>query len=501
MKPRLQRTAAILLGVLTFVGYVSAPNFFQKTHSANLTNVSNTLSSSRFSFIGQLAATGNSVGSSIIRIVTDPTAVGSTSSSQLATPSGSTSTVKINATNYDLGSIMPGGDESIFTISDVGGLLDTSSSNFNIIATQSATHTIRFTTANAVPEGAIRVLIPATLSPTHGDDGIPDRDGFDLGETLPAVTCPTDVPTYYDFVAGTATASNFVSGSGQRFHTIECKYSGPGNPGQSFQNNPIRVTSVINPGPTVGHQVGTADTYNMTVQNLIPTGVFGVDPVDYDAIDETSIQIGVIESVRVSLRVAPQITFRIGGIPFGETEACGGGNATNVTTTPTQVPFGAVTINTFRHAAQSLHVATNAASGYSVTAQQNDNLGLGGQACPDGSFPATCIPDVTAGSATYAAEGDWTVTTEYGFGFTLEEIGGSVNLTTPFTRTSGSGCSTFCARQFADLENSEPATTIFSSTSVSDVDNVQVCYRVNVSALQPAGDYENHVIYTATANF
>ena len=499
---------ALSLFILLTLGYFLFPFFQPPSKTANMSLVSNTLSSSRFSFLGELSATGNTVGSTIIRIKTDPADAASTSSSQLATPSATPGVVKVKINNeapYTLSSIMPGGDESLFTITT--GVTDITAGEDNVVSTQSAIQTVRFTTANSVPDGAFRVLIPATASSSHGNDGIPDRDGFDLGASGLVVTCPSDVPSYYDFVAGTATASNVVIGT-QRYHTIECKYSGPGNASQSFQTNPIRISSPINPAPKTSHVVGTANSYNFSIQNVLPSNPFGSGAVTYTTVDETNFQVGVIESVRVSLTVAPQITFKIAGMPQNwppagpqQNEACGLANPTNVTTTPTAVPFGNVTIGVFRHAAQTLHVATNAVSGYSVTAQMNDNLGKGGRVCDDSSYPQDCIPDVTAGSATYGDEGDWTVTTEYGFGYTLAKIGGSLNLTTPFTRTSGTGCTTFCARQFADLQNSEPAQIIFQSTGISDTDNVQVCYRVNISGTIPAGDYENHIIYTATANF
>ena len=58
-----------------------------------------------------------------------------------------------------------------------------------VIATRSATHTVTFTTATAVSNGAIRILIPSGTNANN--DGIPNHDGFDYGVTTPSLTAPT----------------------------------------------------------------------------------------------------------------------------------------------------------------------------------------------------------------------------------------------------------------------------------------------------------------------
>lgn len=469
--------------VIAVAGFFAfSPSSLQKTQSANLTSVSDTLSTSKLSFYG-LMGSGNSIGETLININT--TTAPSTSSSQLASPSAST--VKIGATVYNLSGTMPNQDQSHFSISSALLSGDQTAGNA-IIATSSASHTIRFTTATAVPNGSIRVLVQATSNNGTSADGIPDGDGFDLGFTAASVACPTDSGTY-DFVAGTASAAAVTINS-VKYHVFECRYSGAGSVGGSFQTNPIILTSLINPAPKTTHAVGTSDGYSVLVQNL---------DYAYTLVDQTAIQIGVIEQVRVSATVAPQITFKIAGIPSGALGSNACGTTTDVTTTPTTVPFGQVSITSFMHAAQSLEVSTNAIGGYAVTAQQNNQLKLVGT--------STTLADATGNGAniTYGAKGRWDSTTYKGFGYGLKYIGkvsGTGSAAFQYTDTDANCVGgTFCAKQFADLSNAEPAQTIFSSTGIADSENVDVCYKIVISNIQAAGDYENDITYTATSTF
>ena len=103
----------------------------------------------------------------------------------------------------------------------------------------------------------------------------------------------------------------------------------------------------------------------------------------------------------------------------------------------------------------------------------------------------------------HTASDRWDSTTFKGFGFSLDDVNTS-GLTPVFeydTTTGNCSGGTYCARQFADTEDSQAAQQIFSSTTVADEHNLYVCYRAVISSTQSAGDYENHVIYTATATF
>ncbi len=472
-----------LIFVLITALVLFAPSQFRKAQSANLTSVSDTLSTSKLSFYG-LMGSGNTIGSTLVIINT--TTAPSTSSTQLASPSAST--VKIGTRGYTISSTTPNGDESKFEITTALQSGD-QTAGVPIIATSSASHTVKFVTAAGVPNGSIRVLVQATTNTSSSNDGIPDGDGFDFNVTAPSVKCPADVGATYDFVAGTASAQA-VTVNSVKYHVFECRYSGVGAASQSFTADPIVVTSLINPAPASGHAVGTSDAYSVIVQNVDST---------YTLIDQTAIKVGAIEAVRITATVAPQITFRIAGIPSGSSGNNTCGSNTDVTTTPQSVPFGQVSITSFSNAAHALDVSTNAVGGYAVTAQENYLLTKVGA--------ATTLAGATGNGAniTYSSAGRWDSTTYKGFGYSLLYIGkvtGSGSAAFQRTDTSGN-CSggTFCAKQFANLNSSEPAQTIFSSSGVADSENVNVCYRIIITTTQAAGDYENNVVYTATSTF
>jgi hypothetical protein len=227
--------------------------------------------------------------------------------------------------------------------------------------------------------------------------------------------------------------------------------------------------------------------------------------------DSTIVNIGVIEAVKITATVAPQISFRIDGMA-ASTAICG--ISTDVATTPSLVPFGDLLIGTFIEAAQTLVVSTNAANGYAVTATANDQLGRNGAACSgDPTADTNCIPDSRGDGATmtHLLSDDWTNTTTKGFAYTLANANGvsgvvtgtaanPFNFSTATAPCDGAG-SNDCYRQFSDTAASEPVVRVMANTTPADNDNIQVCYRAIISAVQAAGNYESYVTYTATATF
>ncbi len=458
----------------------------QESRSASLSTVSVTLSTPRLSTVSSLSA-GNTVGSTTITL-----------NSGGGTPSLSTDqlidgdSITIGTGSYVVRDIV---NSTTFTITSALLAGDGDSADPVKVAV-SPTITARFTTANAVPNGMFRVLMPAASS--NANDGVADATGFDFGGGTPTVTCPDDVAgNMYDFVAGTASASAITIGS-QVYHSFECRYSGSGDITHDFDGgavgggdneDPIIISGIINPAPASGHTTGTADGYKPVIQNLsgVPT-----------VVDSTIIAIGLIEAVRVTATVAPQITFSIAGIAESTGSTCG--QTTSVTTTPISVPFGELSITAFRYAAQQLTVSTNAVSGYAVTAAMNDQLGRDGTSCAgvNGSgLLSTCIADANVTSMDSTTAADWTSTTlEKGFGYTLENMDAAA---VAFEYDDSSRA--FNARHFADTAGSESPVSLFSSTTVADTQDVKVCYRAIIAASQGAGTYENTVTYTATANF
>jgi len=499
-----------LLVVAVLVIGFSTVSLVNRIRSASLTSVSVTLSNSRHSFNGRLAA-GNTVGASSIIINTTAGAYASTDSAQLVQGDslGIGGTGNINT--YTVTDVVSTG---VINITPVLASGDTESGDV-VISTQSGTLTARLTTANAVANGRFRVLIPALPSNTNASDGIPDQGFFDFSASTPSVVCPSDI-SGYDFVAGTATASA-VTLATLEYHSFECAYSGAGAIGSPFDgttNGSIGIGAtnpLINPAPKSGHLSGTADTYKVIIQHL--DSAFAVK-------DTTSISIGVIEAVKVTAAVEPQISFKITGVNASVNNRCG--TTTTFATTATTVPFGSLSISGFANGTQNLAVSTNAVHGYVVTAIENDQLGLNGATCTGDPWNPTanysCIRDSVgdASAMTHTVSDEWSATTVKGFAYSMEDVN-ATNAEPAFEYTNNSTCTDTadggtctacdgtgdCFRQFADAENSQAVVRIFGSDgdTVADNDNVFVCYRGIISATQAAGNYENYLTYTATATF
>lgn len=457
--------------------------------SANLTSVKDTLQTSRLSVRARVDSTGTATGSSRVKLKTSASAPANTISTanlkagdSLIIGTGTYSVVDIfDADEFDVSPVLASGDTD---------------DNDPIYLKVRPRHTITFTTVSAVANGFFQVLLPADS--TTPNDGNPDDEGYDFNTTVD-VTAPSDVGSTYDFVTGVATASGATGcTSPANYHCFEFHYSGAGSVGQTFTlyiGNTSGTNTPIAPATGTSHTEGTADTYGFIVKNF---GA-GADPNSATPVDQTGGRLAHIESVRVTATVDPTISFSIAGVASGQTRC---GVTTDVSTStgtnaPLAVTFGTLsTLNSFYDAAHLLTVSTNASGGYAVTAQENDELSKDG-------LGVTTIAD-TPGDSTNASEttiDDWDNAAINGFGYSLDNNDAT---TVPFQYSTTSGnCSgsTYCAKQFANIASSETAQTIFSSTTVANNEDLDVCYRLSVGATQAAGDYENQVTYTATGTF
>lgn len=471
-----------LLTLLVMICSLVIASAYFSVGADDLSTISVTTSDPRPSFRGGLAL-GNTAGTSSVIINTlqgdTSGAYPSSSSAQLYIGDQVKIGIGGSLVSYSVTDIV---NASIFNISPVIGSGSTAQ---EIIATRSGTLAVRFKTRNAVLNGRFRVLVPALSSDTASTDGIPDSGYFD-SPTGVGVSCPANTPNYT--FAGAGTSVSAITVGANEYHAYVCPYTGLGGIGVGstngdFTTNYLSISGLVNPAPKkTSHIIGTADTYNVLVQQLDSTNT---------VVDSSTVQIGVVEAVHVTASVDPQISFRILGI--GATGICG--TTTTVVTTPTSVPFGSLPIQQFTDAAQALSVTTNAQNGYVVTAMENDQLAKGGVTCTgDGSGVNTCIIDSSAVGISHTASAVWSDTTKYGFGYTLHDA--NTSGTTPAFTYAGT-----TYKQFADNQAAEAAQTIMSSTGPAANHNLYVCYRANISQIQVAGDYENYITYTATATF
>ena len=325
------------------------------------------------------------------------------------------------------------------------GLANSYPSGSDLFYKSTAVHNFQIKTNAAVNGGSIVITLPVGAS---ANDGLPDQSGFDFNGLA-----ASDI-SVSGFTAGSATI-NAASG------TVSIPVSG-----NIAANSTLSVT-VGNAGkllnPYKNTTPGTAEIWTVLVQHKNSNDV---------VISTSSINIATIQAVKVSARVAPSLKFTINPVAGS---ASVGSITTSGATTATEVPFGTVTPGTGYSLAQYLRVETNSDSGYAVTAQQDGSLRKSN---------GTTIADL-AGSATESS-------TSNGFGYGLKK---KVNDPTVPFEYNDSGA-TFKAKRFETSPEQ-----IMSETDSTTGSEVYVVYRLQVSASQPAGDYQTAVTYIATATY
>lgn len=475
------KTKLIASSLLLFLAQARFLLLPAQLDSANLTSVKDTLQSSRLSWGARVESTGTAVGASLVQIQSAPAApLNSTSTANLHAGDS----ILINANSYTVVDIL---DDDEFTVNPVVQTGDADDGD-PIYLEQKPQHVITFDTASAVADGYFRILLPADA--TTPADGNIDDGGFDFTSGSIDVTA-TDT-TNYDFVTGVATASGGTGcTSPANYNCFEVHYSGSGGIGTSITltiGNTNGTNTPIAPGENSTHTEATADTYTFQVRNYSSGDAL---------IDQTNGSIGLIESVRVTATVDPTISFAISGVSTA-TSTCGATpdiDTTTGTNSPLAVPFGSLSLNTFKDASQKLTVSTNATNGYAVTAIEDDELGKDGATTPN-------IAD-TPGDNTSASDSvsdEWNTASNNGFGYSIQNVD-AASVPFQYSTATGNCTGTFCARQFANNAATDSPAQIMSSTTVANAEDIYMCYRVSISGTQQAGDYENLVTYTATATF
>ncbi|NMB84380.1 hypothetical protein GYA28_03780 [Candidatus Roizmanbacteria bacterium] len=495
--------------IFLFVFFQFSYIFFAKApisaDTASLTSASVTLTNNRMSFKGGITASPESAGATTVTIDStgsDPdrnTANLFPNDTVCFTDSGENG-CKGNR-SYTVNTIPGGVTGTTFTMSP-SLTTDLASSDY-VVASQSGSMQIAFTTANTVPiGGSIYITIPAVDS-TKTNDGLPDSNssiatnGFDAnGLQASDITVTGCTDAYWSKAFSVGDASNDHRITLTRTDAV-CAASSAIT---------VTIPDLVNPAPIQGsNNQGQADVY--TVSILTRDG-------SNNTIDEVNADVAAIEGVLVSATVKQTITFTVAGVTTATT-TCGA--VPDIESTATTVPFDVLTAtNQFYNISQKLSVSTNADAGYNVKVEELDQMGRNGAACT-GTTPAadgytfgssTCIRDtVCDGGAcdeTSGYEDDWETATNNGLGYSLKNFSGNdaaFQHNVVSGNCTGTADSDFCAKQLPDTVGSETKQTIMSNNAPVSSSSVYVCYRLSISGTQPAGYYYNKVRYTATATF
>jgi len=370
--------------------------------------------------------------------------------------------------------------------------------NAAMISTRSAQHLIYFTPQSNLTGGFWQFLIKATNRTGEVfNDGIPDQQGFDIGGSIPGnngigtrikvsdVKCP-------DFGSGTNALNVGTTAlvNANYYNVITCQL-GAGQTNQVGVGYSLAIglnstsPELINPSAASGHAEGTADLYSFYIRHLDN----GSSAVSADTMQG---KIAVIESVRVTATIDPSISFQIGtsGVSSGQV-ACNltlGAQAAFVTADA--VPYGSLLpAGNFNDLAQWLSCSTNSNNGYAVTVYQSTQM----RNINDG----VTIPDTTcdSGACGVGVTGVWATDNSHSkWGFGMQKI--SANYT-PINIAVGT---TYYAEAFGN--GTANATVVMRNTSTpAAAETAFMCYRLTASNFQEAGNYEDKLVYTATATF
>ncbi len=472
----MKKIAIFSLALLVLFVSLAVFRFSSVVRSVPPSNVSDTLSSSQYSYFAYLAV-GNTAGDNLVKIDTS------------AGPSKTSNNLFIGDTVL----IGTGGTMNIYTIKDIGltnafyvnpGVSAVDLGNSAVaIATRSAQHTVSFQPQVNATGGHWQFLLKATnTSGEKWNDKIPDQNGFDAGLLVAGnVTCPYGATASVGTT--TAIAVGSTSATPTTFSVVDCALgAGITTPVGGGATGTIvigtQVSGFINPTPShAASAEGNADVFTYVLRELDASS---------NLVDQTVGRLAVVESVRISATVDPTITFYVDnvGVTNSGSAVCGT-NASNgaANTTGDSVTYGSLALNAFNQLAQRLSCVTNSANGYTVTAYES-------QPMHNVNGDGTTIADTNCdGACTMTTQNTWTTDTSHSeFGYSLENVTNSQAAFTTGYKPFGIGATS--------------AQTIMSRSSTPpSTDQIRVCYRVTASTTQEAGDYEAKVVYTATATF
>jgi hypothetical protein len=491
----------LLSGFLAVFLFVTAFSFLHPhpLTGAQPTNVKDTLSTSQLSYFARLGAGNSTADLSFLIALT-------------ANPSNNTNNLFVGD-SLGIGTTnLAGNPLTAYVVRDIGNTaiiqltagigVSNTFTGAAVISTRSAIHTVSFTPQNSVSGGAWQFLIKATSRTGEvQNDGIPDQQGFDLGSTTPSSGATgvgtrlqaADISCPWGGSATIGTTTSVTIGSATNYyHIIQCgSFSGGTTPtgvgGTIVVGRPLASGSqLINPSAALNHIEGSAtgsvDVYDFLIRHLDGGGAV----VD---VDTERGKIAVVESVRVTATVEPSITFTIGtsGVVAVGATACGvpmSNGAPN--TTAVSASFGSLTLSAFNDLAHHLSCVTNAPNGYVVTAYEMAPMTMIGTTI---TISDTICQGSGSGNCTIGVGKTWATNTASGWGYTMQNIGASTTLFSyPNYKPFGIG--------------STSAQEIMKNTlTPSATETAFICYRLTAATTQTAGNYENHLVYTATATF
>lgn len=156
------------------------------------------------------------------------------------------------------------------------------------------------------------------------------------------------------------------------------------------------------------------------------------------------------------------------------------------------INFGTLVPEIGTTAANTITITSPYGRGYQIMVAENHPLQIN---------PSLQIPDTTcdSGPCSESSPGPWILSTTHGFGFNAIGINNSGVATN--VGTSGYFGDGTYFRQFANISARETPQIIMSENSSVKNRSARITYKVNITALQAAGNYENAINFIAIPKY
>ena len=248
-------------------------------------------------------------------------------------------------------------------------------------------------------------------------------------------------------------------------------------------------------GVVIVIEIGTHATSGGTGNTQITNSTAGTYNLAVDSTDEDSQDtiIVVTTAITVSATIDEVLTLTVAG---ASTATCTvtGGTEIDTSGSAATIPFGTISTEAFYDACQSLTVATNAGTGYTVTVYTVAGLDSGANAFGVGTCDGTCsLTDPAA----------WATATNNGYAICMDDTTGNAAETANADWVAAGQCGG-ASQQFeliADLSGSQTPSTIMQSVVGVSSDVSLIGWRISADAAQAAGAYTGTADYITTGTF
>ena len=337
-------------------------SFVQKVNAASLSNVSDTITTSRPSASAPIVDNPQAASATQVTVFDNGSIYLASDSAVIYKDTGETTNAGLNIASM---SAQISGNRIVY-ITNSGGIPNIHHQGDAFIVNITATHTIKFTTISAIPaSGHIIITFPGTGT----NIASPSATAFSFNGMT--TSNPTDVK--YNGVTCTSVT---VTGSNQ----LDCLVNASGVAASTAITVLIGCTTgttsctaftprLIN--PTKSAAAGSADTWQVLIKTQDNNSI---------TLDSSKAVIGTVESVQVQATIEPTLTFTIAGLGtstnYNTTVSQCGSETSNsgIGSTATFINLGDLGQGQINDAAQTLTVTTNAANGYAITSTSSGHL-------------------------------------------------------------------------------------------------------------------------------